>query len=704
MASANIPHFFSVERKGYTKISELFTDVMSDMIQNGFTLINSSNGYPLKSWKANIANPGTGRKPGEKLYITSGTRPQNPKGITRPVPYVMVKSVTVNGLSSLNPNSTGPVAEFADVVAAYDHPIWEIPPSNPVALWANADGTGTTTTTVNLSEVTISKTDEVITNAPTNFNFTLEASGAMDPLNGTVDPNSSTGAALADADKQPWRIYFDITEEQKVNGSVATKLQMSYDPEVGKVKISQITSDDDGDILDNVGAMGGVQPRGIFSDSDLNQGFYNRKQRVADTPQTYPLSYLLTITDRGFFLGIWEGSWSTVRASVTTKSNYFNWVLVQRPVDRITGKTLTKGKAPVFHINGVNYKYYKAVVREQDVLHPTSGPSGTPGIGNIIVIGSNVANSRMWHIRANADTFSGERVNFLDQTIWQDGVTIYSNVGIPIAKLKSYHSNGAMYSHNVANLATRPGISFAESGGTGYTTGTGPGMEWSYTPPNILALRVLADAHSPDNHMIFNGVEQVALTEDKTYLLSFPHNLTTPRFRYTEELDMIGATSSDVVMTGQDIQFTTYGEWGPRTYRAMPANGSLNTGFRVAALVAPQGPQWVTAAGNLGNISPGDEVQVDLQALKIPDLEGTLEADQRGEITMEVVRGQLPTGITLEYVESEAYTGYRLSGQLETMDIIATTEIKFTIAARNAVSDGDGGYALRDFWFTYVPE
>ena len=681
-----IPHFFSVERQGYTKISELFADVMKDMVENGFSLVNSSNLYPLRSIKPTlVSSTATSLKPGNVLYITDGIRPSSPRGIPRPIPYVVVDKVISNGIATANTQASGTIFSMTDVIGGYDFPLWDTEPTGPIQTYWRSNATAPSGVTITISNVEMTRdTLGAVIDAPTNFNFTMEASGIMDPLNGTVDPNSSVGAPLAEADRQPWRIHFDIVDEQKVNGSVATKLQMSYDPEYGRVRISQIT-DDDGEILDNVGAIGGVQPRGVFSDTDLNQGFYNRKTRVADSPQTFPLSYLLTITDRGFFLGIWEGSWSTVRAAVSTRSNYFNWVLVQRPVDRITGRTLTKGKAPVFHINGVNYKYYKSVVREADILHPTSGPSSSPGTGNIQINGDRSAKPTDWYITALADGVTGEIANFLDQDIWQEGVTIYSSLGIPISTLKAFHSNGAMATSTKAFLSTRPTV-----GGT---------MEWSYTPPNILALRVLADSHSPDNHAIFNGIEQVVLTEDKTYLLSFPHNLTTPRFRYTEELDMVGATSSDVVMAGQDIQFTTYGEWGPRTYRAMPANGALNTGFRVAALVAPQGPRWITPAGNFQNVSPGDEINIELQAAKIPDPLGTPPAEQRGEITMEIIRGQLPTGLELTFTDP----GYSITGTVETMDITATTEIKVTIAAKNALSDGDGGYALRDFWFTYIP-
>lgn len=726
-----IPHFFSVERQGYTKISDLFCDVLNDMLTNGFTKVNISHGLSgvdLRTWKTTVSNIGASRAVGDKFYIQSGTRPTSPGGVLRPAPYVIVNSVQTNTGISVIPKVSGSVASFSDVRASYDNDIWVVPPTNPVELWTDPTGGTKTNTTINISNVLISRASTgVISNAPDSFSFTVEAGPSVDPLNGSTDPN--TGGSLAEADRQPWRVQFVVTDEQKVSGSVATHLQMYYDAELGRITISKIT-DDDGDIIDNVGVIGGVQVKGEFSDNDINQGFYNRKVRVADQPQTFPLSYLLTITDRGFFLGIWEGSWSTIRGGNSNKSNYFNWVLVQRPVDRATGKTLTNGKAPVFHLNSVNYRYYKTIVRESDVLHPTSGPSPKPTKGQIHINGIFSTNPDDWWIESNINTVTQAIDDFGDIDVWKENTYIYDNVGTVIGKLKAFYGNGSMYgntgyqvpgiSGNIftsrANLSSRPVAPYgfpdnptvSSTWATYYiastlsnnlpvpTTQTIP-IDFTYTDPNVLAYRVLADQHSPDSHMIFNGVEQVALTEDKTYLLSFPHNLTTPRFRYTEELDLIGCTSSDVVMAGQDIQFTTYGEWGPRTYRALPSNSPLNTGFRISALIAPMGPKWVTAAGQLSQgakntFTPGDVVNIQLSATKIPDA-------ARGRVTFDVVRGSLPTGITLV----DDTVNFRLTGTLGEMDYTQQTDIKFTIAARNAAADGDGGYALRDFYITYVP-
>jgi len=189
----------------------------------------------------------------------------------------------------------------------------------------------------------------------------------------------------------------------------------------------------------------------------------------------------------------------------------------------------------------------------------------------------------------------------------------------------------------------------------------------------------------------------VSLTEDKTYLLSFPHNLTTPRYRYTEELDMIGTTSSDVVMSGQDIQFKTYGEVGPRTYRALPANGPLNTGLRIAVLWAPQGPKWVNPNGeisptDLGPITQGSSVGIALQADPVPVAPGE---DPRALPSFRLERGALPSGLFL--VDQSG--NWVITGTVDRADYIENTVIKFTIAA---VNQEDTGYSLKDFFFTYI--
>jgi len=119
---------------------------------------------------------------------------------------------------------------------------------------------------------------------------------------------------------------------------------------------------------------------------------------------------------------------------------------------------------------------------------------------------------------------------------------------------------------------------YNNSGGTSGTLVSGYVGTMGY---NNYVYRVPAVLNSEDNHLLFNPENQISLTEDKKYLVSFPHNLATPRFRYTEELDLIGLTSSDVLMSGQVITINTYSESQDREYLALPPSGKYNTGLRI---------------------------------------------------------------------------------------------------------------------------
>jgi len=299
---------------------------------------------------------------------------------------------------------------------------------------------------------------------------------------------------------QPWRICFEVLKNsnnpasgsQAMNVYAATSIQLTDTGNIANIWNITGTS-----IVDRAGMMGS-QPTGTDGAANPNnpdEGFINREKRTAKNPEVYPLNYQLTLTDRGMFFGLWEGSWSVIQKSktrsTTDKDAYFNWFVIQRPVNRYTGAPLTVGRCPVFCINSVGYKYWKFVVREEDILHPQQGD--------------------------------------------------------PDNKREFITNAGALIQQN--------------------------------TP-----YRVPADAHTQDSYAVLNTTNQIALTEDSKYLISFVYNLTSPRFRYSEEIDMIGQTSADVCMAGNDLSITAYNESGPRIYRALPSNNPYNTGLRVVAL------------------------------------------------------------------------------------------------------------------------
>lgn len=281
------------------------------------------------------------------------------------------------------------------------------------------------------------------------FKVTMEATVDVDPLAAT----------------QPWRIYIEAIGKDLINVIVATVDQLADDGTY------TWETNGTGAKVDIVGAVGGVATAGNVTAANLASGFINRETRVGLNGGSYPLSYSLAISPRGLFIGSWE---SAVTAET---SSYFNWILVQRPVNRDTGAVIVDGKAPVWCVNTTNDIAYQFVVRESDILRP------------------------------------GKRRS--------------------------------------------------------------------------------ASINEEDSEAVLNIQTQVRLTEDGKYVVNFPSRLNTSRYRYPHELDMIGATSADVVAQFATVELEVYGENDggdptplptPRSYKALQANDPANTGMRILVL------------------------------------------------------------------------------------------------------------------------
>jgi hypothetical protein len=98
----------------------------------------------------------------------------------------------------------------------------------------------------------------------------------------------------------------------------------------------------------------------------------------------------------------------------------------------------------------------------------------------------------------------------------------------------------------------------------------------------------LASVDSPDHHAVINAKQQVAITENNKYVISFPHNLNTQRYMYREEIDLITYTSADVISQYSNVAVSVYGEAVEREYKAMHANLPNNAGMRI--LILTNGP------------------------------------------------------------------------------------------------------------------
>ena len=274
----------------------------------------------------------------------------------------------------------------------------------------------------------------------------LEADPTVDPLN-------------QGADAQPWRVFIEAKNDFCIQMNVATPLQIKDDGTVSTLSLA-----------DGGGTAGVIGDDSNPTPAPANY-FVERTNNGQDITtlaiaQSYPMSYRITITDRGFGIFVWT------QAS-DIQGNKFSWVVVQRPVDHLTGDTLITGKAPVFCVYSAGNNIRKFVVREADIQKPTKS--------------------------------------------------------------------------------------------------------------------VTAVTNTEDSNAIINDQKMVSINEASKYVVRFPNGLNTQRYAYTEELDLLGYTSADVVSEWSQMPIRPYGETVDRVYKALKANGVNNTGMRIALLMTGAG-------------------------------------------------------------------------------------------------------------------
>jgi len=224
----------------------------------------------------------------------------------------------------------------------------------------------------------------------------------------------------------PWRVQLDASVAKLGSINVATPTQLPNDGTTALIIPPGLSSSPSVPV--GMVNTTGTLPTTSGSTVD-NSPFYFIARDGADTSTTVgananPMSYRLTITDRGFALCVWDD------ASDAQATPKVSWLVVQRPVDHTTGIAYTTGHAPVFAVYGMDGATSKFVVRENDVLRPSP--------------------------------------------------------------------------------------------------------------------QVPADSDSEDSRAILNTSNQVSITEDNRYVITFPNGLNTPRYAYTLELDMLAYTSADV--------------------------------------------------------------------------------------------------------------------------------------------------------------
>lgn len=84
---------------------------------------------------------------------------------------------------------------------------------------------------------------------------------------------------------------------------------------------------------------------------------------------------------------------------------------------------------------------------------------------------------------------------------------------------------------------------------------------------------------------VLNPTQQVSITENNKYQVTFPTGFNTSRHTYTHDMDMVAYLSADVVAQGTEVPLRVYDESEDRSYIALGANGPNNSGMRLLMLV-----------------------------------------------------------------------------------------------------------------------
>jgi len=319
-----------------------------------------------------------------------------------------------------------------------------------------------------------------------------------------------------------WRICFNQITDTQLAVHVATDLQLSDTGNIARLNnrggtVSPTTGNiaanlKIGEPAGNVGEdwTGPITATGS-TPFGFNQIWLNRDPDVG-SEAAYPMSYTLTMTNRGVFFGIWEDSQEEIPQGTYDPilnpnpdgaygRSPLRWLLIQRSVDRVTGHVRGGGamrqdndpmvemsRCPVFCVSGSSapQKFQKFVVREVDVPSPSR--------------------------------------------------------------------------------------------------------------------KKFAAVSSEDQAALLNPYPQQSLTETGEFVVTFLNNIGTSRYKYADELDMLGTVAAEVVGAGTSVLVNVYNEPFQREYTALYATERYGTGMRLMVLTRmgydPQASVEVNATQN----------------------------------------------------------------------------------------------------------
>lgn len=160
--------------------------------------------------------------------------------------------------------------------------------------------------------------------------FIFEPTNKVDSLRGV------------DNSKPTWRMAFTQDESKEtISVNIATKIQIKDD---GSIATGQGWTTEKTTLADG---------KSVTRNPGELKKFVDRSHLVLPGDSfnlcaVYPMSYALTVSDHGVFLGIWDNAMDDYQNEFDNVSPAFRWFVIQRPVDNQTGEPLVTGRAPVF--------------------------------------------------------------------------------------------------------------------------------------------------------------------------------------------------------------------------------------------------------------------------------------------------------------------------------------------------------------------
>ena len=267
------------------------------------------------------------------------------------------------------------------------------------------------------------------------------------------------------------------------------------------------------------------------------KGWFKRfPKQDSSVAGTYPMQYRITFTERGFCFFIMDDS-------STDQNDDYAWVLAQRTVDNQTGITRTD-ESSRFPLHCM-YSCSRESVSPRDF-----GVYFTQQAANL----QTAANAIGSVYDESGNEFSVSELN-------SDSLYI----------LNPYDREDSLADEFMAKNIWR----FVA-------------REFDIVKP--WDVHKDCTRHQTDSNAIINPMEQLAITDDNRFVITFPTGLTTQRYMYPkEEIDLIAFSSSEVVAQSSNVPMQTYKPDGTNTdsrrYQGMLSTLPNGNGMRVLMLV-----------------------------------------------------------------------------------------------------------------------